>query len=373
MAQLLVMAPHPVPQRGLPSDYAEVLKDLMTQIRSAQIRAHRAVNTELIQLYWSIGKTILGRQALEGWGTKVIDRLASDLRQEFPQMTGLSPRNFRYMRTFAVAWSTIGQQPVAQLPWGHIAVLLDRVEVQATREWYAAEAVRNGWSRAVLLNMVKSHLHLRAGAAPSNFADVLAPADSELVEQLLKDPYNFEFLSLSEKVAERTLEDALVERLKTFLLELGHGFAFVGRQVPLTVDGDEFFVDLLFYHYVSHRFVVVELKVESFVPEYAGKLNFYVNVVHDQLAGPGDSETIGIPLCADKNARVVEYALRGLSTPIAVSQYELLPSEVRDVLPSAEELQQVVEGPLPGLRQLTISEYLAQLEKDQEDVSPSGE
>ena len=288
-------------------------------------------------------------------------------------MRGLSRRNLHYMRAFADAWPEIVQQAAAQLPWGHIMVLLDRVELQATREWYAAEAVRNGWSRAVLLNMVKSHLHLRAGAAPSNFADVLAPADSELVEQLLKDPYNFEFLSLSEKVAERTLEDALVERLKTFLLELGHGFAFVGRQVPLTVDGDEFFVDLLFYHYVSHRFVVVELKVESFVPEYAGKLNFYVNVVHDQLAGPGDSETIGIPLCADKNARVVEYALRGLSTPIAVSQYELLPSEVRDVLPSAEELQQVVEGPLPGLRQLTISEYLAQLEKDQEDVSPSGE
>ena len=179
------MAPHPVPQRGLPSDYGEVLSRLKEQTRSAQLRAHRAVKTELIKLYWFIGKTILGRQEAEGWGAGVINNLADDLRREFPEMRGLSRRNLHYMRAFADAWPEIVQQAAAQLPWGHIMVLLDRVAVQATREWYAAEAVRNGWSRAVLLNMVKSQLHLRAGAAPSNFADVLAPADSELVEQLV--------------------------------------------------------------------------------------------------------------------------------------------------------------------------------------------
>lgn len=351
----------PARHSNLPSDYPAVLAEIKDRIRSAQIRAHRAVNTEMVQLYWSIGKTILERQAGEGWGTKVIERLSADLRSAFPDQTGWSRANLHYMRAFAAAWPESVQRPVGQLPWGHITTLLDRFDDQGTRDWYATEAVRNGWSRAVLLHQIKTQLHLRAGAAPSNFAEALSPPDSELVQQMVKDPYNFGFLGLSGEVAERELEDALVQQLTTFLLELGNGFAFLGRQYPVEVEGEDFLIDLLFYHLGLRRYVVIELKVGEFRPEYAGKLNFYVNVVDDQLRREVDGDTIGILLCTDKRDGLVRYSLKGLTTPVGVASYDLLPADVQKELPPAEDLEHVVGGPIAGLHQMTVAEYLEQL------------
>ena len=224
---------------------------------------------------------------------------------------------------------------MGELPWGHIRVLLDGADDQATRDWYATEAVRNGWSRAVLLNQIKSQLHLRAGASPTNFGITLASPDSELVHQLVKDPYNFEFLGISGEVAEHTLERALVDQLEGFLLELGHGFAFMGRQYHLDVDGEDFYVDLLFYNVPLHRYVVFELKIDKFTPAHAGQLNFYVAVVDYKLAGPEDNPTIGILLCTSKNESVVSYALSGSTAPMAVAGYDLLPADVQAALPAA--------------------------------------
>ena len=237
-----------VQDRGMDIDvgaesYASLLAKAKAAVRSARLRAHLAVNAEMVGLYWRLGRLILERQQAEGWGTKVIERLSADLRAEFPEMKGLSRRNLLYMRALAEAWPEWVQQAVAQLPWGHITVLLDRLDDQALREWYAHQAVAHGWSRNVLVNQVMSQLHRRAGAAPSNFAATLPAGDSELVQQVTKDPYNLEFLDLRAEVDERRLEEALVAHLQRFLLELGTGFAFVGRQYRLEVEGQEFFIE----------------------------------------------------------------------------------------------------------------------------------
>ena len=224
-----------------PPGYVELLTSLKAEVRSAQVRAHRLVNTELLTLYWTIGQAVLDRQAREGWGTRVINRLAEDLRAEFPNQRGFSPSNLKYMRQAAAAWpGPIGQQAVGQLPWGHITVLLDKLADQAERDWYAAKAVENGWSRNVLLNQIIGRLHLRAGAAPTNFELRLQGADSELAQELTKDPYVFDFLDLTERTVERDVEQALMDRLQETLLEFGRGFAFVGRQVHMDVEGDDF-------------------------------------------------------------------------------------------------------------------------------------
>ena len=253
---------------ALPDDYAEVLVALKRRVRAAQIQAHRLVNTELLGLYWAIGDTILDRQAVHGWGAKVIDRLAEDLRVEFPEMTGLSRSNLHYMRQMAATWSQaeIVQQPVGQLPWGHVTVLLDKLHERADRDWYATQAAAGGWSRAVLLNQIKADALGRTGAALTNFATQLPAPDSDLAQQLVKDPYVFDFLNLTQRVAERELEDALLANLQQFLLELGHGFAFVARQYRFTVAGDDFVIDLLFFNFQQNRFVVFELKVDKFSP-----------------------------------------------------------------------------------------------------------
>ncbi len=266
---LLSMARSAKPVPALPGDYAEILADLKEQIHTAQAQAHRAVNRGLIELYWSIGKTILDRQAEAGWGAKVIETLAADLRTEFPTMKGLSRSNLFYMRQMAEGWPNgIVQQPVGQIPWGHITVLLGKLHDQSTRDWYAAEAVRHGWTRDVLAHQIRSQLHLRVGAAPSNFEVTVPDGESELVLQMVKDPYNFEFLGLSEAHSELELEESLVAQVRDFLLEMGHGFAFVGRQVHIEVDGDDFYIDLLLYNIPLHRYVVVELKVGKFTPAY---------------------------------------------------------------------------------------------------------
>lgn len=332
--------------------YGELLEQVKDQVRTARVQAARTVNTELIGLYWQIGRLILDRQASQGWGTKVISRLAADLRAEFPGMRGFSQRNLVYMRTFATAFAdaeqAITQQAVARLPWGHVTVLLDRVDEPTVRAWYAAQAAEHGWSRATLTHHIATGRHGRLGAAPNNFPATLPPAESELAREIVADPYDLDFLALDPGYTERELEDALVARLTHFVSELGAGFSFVGRQYRLAVGEQDYYLDLLFFHLGLRRFVVFELKVGGAEPEHLGKLNFYVNAVDDLLRRPeyGDGGSIGILLAADRDDVVVEYALRGMDTPLAVSTYtthHALPDEVRPALPSPDDLADVVQ------------------------------
>jgi len=330
-------------EAGLPAGYPELLEDLKRTAAAARWRAQRIVNTELLELYWHIGDAVLRRQRAAGWGARVIDRLAADLRAAFPEMRGLSRSNLKYMRQMAGAWTeeAIGQQAVGRLPWGHITVLLDKLDDQAERDWYVTAAVQHGWSRNVLLNQIMNRLHARAGAAPSNFPDQLPAADSGLAQQLTRDPYVLDFLDLTAPVAERDLETALVDRLQAFLLELGHGFAFVDRQYHLEVDGDDFYIDLLFFNWAQSRFVVLELKIGRFAPEHLGQLGFYVAWVDDNLRVPDrHSPTVGILLCAGRNDNVVRYALAGTTAPVAVADYtyDSLPKAVRQLVPTEEQL-----------------------------------
>jgi predicted nuclease of restriction endonuclease-like (RecB) superfamily len=335
---------------ALPTGYTDLLGELKTRVRAARTTALRTVNTQLIELYWSIGKTILERQEVESWGSGVIGQLADDLRAEFPDMKGLSRRNLFYMRGFAAAWpEPIVQQPVAQLPWGHITVLLDKAETPDQRAWYASAAVEYGWSRNVLMNMMMNKSMERTGAAPSNFVQRLVAPDSELAQQVARDPYNFEFLGLSGEVAERDLENALTSRITETLRELGPGFAFVGRQVHLDVDGDPFYVDMLFFNIDQSRYVVVELKTGKFQPEYAGKLNFYVALVDDMLRRDHHNETIGILICGTKNDRTVRYSLGRSTSPMAVAAYtyDKLPPAEQKALPNEGHLVAALEWAEP--------------------------
>jgi predicted nuclease of restriction endonuclease-like (RecB) superfamily len=336
---------------ALPTGYTDLLGELKTRVRTARSTALRTVNTQLIELYWTIGSTVRTHQERQGWGSGVIKRLAEDLRAEFPEIKGFSPRNLQYMTTFAKAWpgSSITQQAVAQLPWGHITVLLDKIQPQEDRDWYAAAAVKYGWSRNVLMNMIMNKTLERTGAAPSNFAQQLAAPHSELAQQVAKDPYNFEFLGLSGEVAERDLENALTGRITETLRELGPGFSFVGRQVHFDVDGDDFYVDLLFFHIEQSRYVVIELKTGKFQPEYAGKLNFYVALVDDVLRRDHHNETIGILICGSKNDRSVRYSLGRSLSPMAVAAYtyDKLPLDEQQALPDEGHLVAALEWTEP--------------------------
>jgi predicted nuclease of restriction endonuclease-like (RecB) superfamily len=330
----------------LPAGYEDLLSSLKDRVRAARIRALRTVNTQLIELYWSIGKSVLVRQQVEQWGSGVMGRLADDLRAEFPDMKGLSRRNLFYMRAFAAGWpDSIVQQAVAQLPWGHITVLLDKADTRQERDWYANAALEHGWSRNVLLNMIMNHTLERTGAAPSNFVQRLVGPDSELAQQVAKDPYNFEFLGLSGEVAERDLELALTSRITETLRELGPGFAFVGRQVHFDVDGDDYYVDMLFFNLEQNRYVVIELKTGKFQPEMAGKLNFYVALVDDMLRREHHNETIGILICGNKNDRSVRYSLGRSTSPMAVAAYtyDKLPTSEQRALPNEGHLVAALE------------------------------
>ncbi|MBD2072386.1 DUF1016 domain-containing protein [Phormidium sp. FACHB-592] len=332
-----------------PNDYDDFFRNLKERIRSAQVKAALAVNQELVLLYWQIGRDILQRQQDEGWGTKVVDRLAQDLKMEFPEMTGFSPRNLKYMRAFAEAYpdEALVHQAGAQIPWKHNCAILDKLKDPEQRVWYIQKTIENGWSRNVLMHQIDTELYSRQGGALTNFQAVLPAPQSDLAQSLLKSEYNLEFLNLREKALERDLERALLEHMQKFLLELGVGFAFVGSQYRLDVEGDEFFVDLLFYHLALSCFVVIELKTTDFKPEYSGQINFYVNVIDDKLRRPTDNPTIGIVLCRSKKKAVVEYALRGMSQPISVSTYRTtaaLPDEFKAKLPSIEDLQHEIEA-----------------------------
>jgi predicted nuclease of restriction endonuclease-like (RecB) superfamily len=331
-----------------PSGYPELLQELKTRIRGAQVRAALAVNRELVLLYWSIGRDILNRQGTEGWGTRVIDRLSHDLQNEFPGVEGFSARSLKYMRALAEAWpeEPIVQQLIAQLPWGHNLRVLDRIKDRTTREWYLRAALENGWSQNVLVLMISSRLHEREGKALSNFTRTLPRDGSDMAEQILRDPYNFDFLTLADDFKERELERGLLIHLRDLLLELGRGFAFVGSQVPLVVGEDTFYIDLLFYHLRLHCYFVIELKTGEFKPEYAGKLNFHLSAADDLIRMAPDGPTLGLLLCEGRNGAVVEYALRDVAKPIGVSTYRVtreLPAPLKRDLPSIEDLQDVVE------------------------------
>jgi len=343
------MSDKPVRLTAPPKGYADWLTDLKSRIHTAQQRATLAVNRELVLLYWQIGRDILARQAEQGWGAKVIERLAQDLRIAFPDMKGFSRANLMYMRAFAEAWpdAEIVQQAVGQLPWGHNLVLLTRLKDAQQRLAYAQSAIAHGWSRNILDIHIETHLLERTGKAVTNFDASLPKAQSDLARESLKDPYRLDFLGLGREAGEREIESALVKHVTDFLLELGAGFAFVGRQVLLDVGGDEFFIDLLFYHLKLRCYVVIELKGGKFKPEHLGQLSFYLTAVDEQVKHPQDNPTIGLLLCRSKNKVVAEYALRTNAQPLGVAEYKLLeslPAELQTSLPSIEQIERELAG-----------------------------
>ena len=332
-----------------PEGYADWLTDLKSRIHAAQQRATLAVNRELVLLYWQIGRDILARQAAQGWGAKVIERLAHDLRAAFPDMKGFSPRNLKYMRAFAQAWpeAEFVQAVLAQLPWYHQLALLDKLDSPESRHWYAAKAIEHNWSRNVLVMQIETRLLERSGTALTNFNVNLPQPQSDLARESLKDPYRFDFLGLTDEAQEREIEHALVTHVTAFLLELGAGFAFVGRQVLLDVGGDEFFIDLLFYHLKLRCYVVIELKGGKFKPEHLGQLGFYLTAVDRQVKSEHDNPTIGLLLCKSKNKVVAEYALGDKTQPMGIAEYKLLeslPAELQTSLPSIEQIERELAG-----------------------------
>lgn len=343
------MSEKPVRLIAPPIGYADWLADLKNRIHTAQQRATLAVNRELVLLYWQLGRDILARQAEQGWGAKVIERLAEDLRLAFPEMKGFSPRNLKYMRAFAEAWPDEGfvQEVLAQLPWYHQLALLDKLPGPETRRWYAAKAIEHNWSRNVLVMQIETRLLERTGVAISNFPATLPKPHSDLAHESLKDPYRFDFLGLTDEAQEREIENALVTHVTEFLLELGAGFAFVGRQVLLDVGGEEFFIDLLFYHLKLRCYVVIELKGGNFKPEHLGQLGFYMTALDRQTKHAQDNPTIGLLLCKSKNKVVAEYALGDKNQPMGIAEYKLLeslPEELQSSLPSIEQIERELAG-----------------------------
>ena len=330
----------------MPDWYPELLASVANQINTGRFRAVSAANQELVRSYWSIGHELLARESDEGWGSKVVTRLSTDLRDQFPEARGFSPRNLRYMKTFAAAWPDISmlQTVSATLPWSHHVLLLEKLNTPEERLWYMACAIDEGWSHSVLGHQIESRLRERSGKAITNFKATLPPSDSDLAQQSFKDPYVFDFVSMTGKRNERELEGQLVVHVEKFLLELGQGFAFVGRQVRLTIGDDEFFTDLLFYNFKLRCFVVVELKATAFKPEYLGQINMYMSAVDDLLAHADDQPTIGLLLCKTKNNVVAEYSLQGFSKPIGIAEWESeivasLPEKFAATLPSISEIE----------------------------------
>ena len=336
---------------ALPAEYAALLGEIKERVRTERVRVVLAANKAMVLLYWDIGKAILARQEREGWGAGTIDRLSHDVREAFPDMRGFSPRNLKYMRAFAAAWPDrkIVQEVLAQITWYHNLALLEKVGDQSVRLWYAVKACEEGWSRNVLAVKIENRLHKRQGSAITNFARTLPPSDSDLAAQVFKDPYLFDFLGTAEPRTERELEQGLVDHIQRFLLEMGAGFAFVGRQVLLEVGDSDFRVDLLFYHLRLRRFVVVELKAVPFSPAFVGQMNLYLSAVDDLMRHPDDAPTIGLLLCKGKDRMVVEYALRDLAKPVGVADWEtrlveILPDDLKGSLPTIEQLEAELDG-----------------------------
>ncbi|MEX3756880.1 PDDEXK nuclease domain-containing protein [Mycobacteroides abscessus] len=335
----------------VPGWYPELLDAVADHVQTGRQRAVAAANQELVVTYWRVGKEILARQHAKGWGARVIDRLSADLREQFPDAKGFSPRNLKYMRAFAAAWPDIAivQRSAAQLPWRQHMVLLDKLDTSDLRLWCAQSAVEEGWSRDILVHQIDTQLHRRAGKAVTNFARTLPPSDSDLAQQVTRDPYLFDFIGIADVRREHELERALTDHVEKFLLELGQGFAFVGRQVHLEIGDTDFYADLIFYHLRLRCFVVIELKVGDFDPSYLGQLGLYMAAVDDLLRHPDDKPTIGLVLCKTKNNVVAEYALRGYAAPIGVAEWKTaitagLPAELETSLPTVEEIEAEFEG-----------------------------
>jgi predicted nuclease of restriction endonuclease-like (RecB) superfamily len=349
----------------LNKNYVSIISDLKAKIRQVQTRISYTANSQLLQLYWEIGNAILESEKVEGWGAKIVEKLAFDLKYEFPEMKGFSVRNLRYMKDFVIAYSSeLILQPavaklqsidiehleklqpaVAKLPWTHHTIILDKVKSSKERIFYINKAVENQWNKSVLALQINSKLHLRQGQAITNFDETLPNTHSDLAKEMLKNPYLFDIMGIGEEMQERELEKALTSHIKKFLLELGRGFAYVGNQFNLVVENDDYFLDLLFYNFHLHCFVVFELKVGEFKPEFAGKLNFYINTVDEQIKSNFDKETIGVLLCKTPNETVVKYSLKGIKTPIGVADYEFvnaLPKNLKSELPSIEELEAIL-------------------------------
>ena len=340
------MTDRPLPVTRIPQGYPDFISSIKERIHAAQIRAALSVNRELVLLYWQIGKEILLRQESEGWGAKVIEQISRDLSSEFPEMKGFSTRNLKYMRKFAEAWSNeqFVQQLAAQIPWFHNCVILDQISDPDEQEWYIRQTITNGWSRSILVHQMESDLYNRQGKTISNLRERLPAPQGELAQQIIKDPYNFDFLSLGKEHAEHDLHQGLLHHLRDFLIELGIGFAFVGSQYHLEVGSEDFYIDLLFYHLKLHCYVVIELKVVDFAPEFAGKLNFYLSAVDDLLRDEKvDQPSIGILICKTRNRVIAEYSLRDMKKPIGISTYSLkkaLPARLKGNLPTVEELEE---------------------------------
>ncbi|MBB6502045.1 YhcG family protein [Pedobacter cryoconitis] len=343
--------------------YQSLLIEIKVRIRSAQIRAALSANAEMIMLYWDIGKLIHEQQIEQGWGATVTSRLANDIKNELPEVKGFSERNLKFMVQFYKGYDfddVIGKQAVSQLqentdkepdfrkqlvsqiPWGHNILLMQKIREKNIRLWYAEQTIVNGWSRDILGLMIKNNLHLRHGETINNFSKTLPDPESDLVRETLKDPYIFDFITLTQAFTERELETELVKHVEKFLLELGAGFAFVGRQYKLTVSDQDFYLDLLFYHLKMRCFIVIDLKKGDFKPEYAGKMNFYCSAVDELIRYEEDKPTIGLILCQTKDKVVAEYALRDMNKPIGISEFELtrsLPKDLRSSLPTIEEIE----------------------------------
>ncbi len=342
--------------------YIEFISDLKNHIKTARVKANLAVNYELVSLYFKIGKSILEKREAEGWGGKIIDKISQDLRCEFPKMKGLSITNLDYMRRFAafvISQQAVGEVqfpkqvitqldnlPFFQIPWGHNLVLLDQISEAKQRLWYASQTIKNGWSRNVLMHQVKSDLYKRQATLEKthNFDLTLSNSQSELVADLLKDEYNFEFLRGS-NFREKELEDCLIENIVKFLLELGKGFAFIGRQYHLVVGGQDFYIDLIFYNIELRCFVIIELKTGEFKPEYAGKLGFYLSVIDEKLKKDQDQSTIGIILCTKNNKEISKHSVRYMTKPIGVSEYKIsekiTDKKIKKIVPSADEIENI--------------------------------
>lgn len=337
------------------ADYRAWLGELKARFRQVQLKAAVTVNTALLQFYWDLGADIVTRQAQTDWGSGFLKQLSADLMSEFPEMKGFSARNLKYVRQWHMFWAPaeIGQQAVAQsakppvsqilsIPWGHNLAIIAKCKQPDEALYYVQATQVHGWSRSVLVHQIESGLYQREGKAVTNFAQTLPARQSDLARQMLKDPYKFDFFSLSKEYTERELESRLVDHITQFLLELGAGFAYLGRQVPLQVGEREFFLDLLFYHTRLHCYVVIELKTGDFEPEFTGKLNFYIKAVDEQRRSEGDQPTIGLLLCKNKNRLVAEYALSDIHKPMGISEYTLthtLPESLRDQLPSIEAIE----------------------------------
>lgn len=329
-------------------NYSQVLADLKASVRESRQKAILSANSHLLNLYWKIGQTISEQVKQANWGAKIIEKLANDLRSEFPDMKGLSMRNIKYMRQFAEMYPDIqfGQQLVAQIPWGHHVLIMDKAKTVDEALFYISKTIENGWSRDILSLQIKSNLHERQGKSVSNFPTTTPSYQSDFIQQTFKDPYIFDFLTLQENYQEKDLENALTEHITKFLLELGAGFAYVGKQYHIEVGDQDFYIDLLFYNIKLRSYIIVELKKGSFKPEYAGKLNFYLSVVDDTLRGEYDQPSIGLLLCQDKNKVVAEYALKDVHKPIGVSAYQLtesIPDNLKGSLPSIEDIEQELE------------------------------